>query len=103
MNVHPHEVTLVSVRERPECAAAMIAFFQQSWPEILPEMYADSIHHSIDAPQALPQWYVLQKDGEIVACAGLITNDFISRGDLYPWLCALFVNEAERKQGYARM
>ena len=103
MNVHPHEVTLVSVRERPECAAAMIAFFQQSWPEILPEMYADSIHHSIDAPQALPQWYVLQKDGEIVACAGLITNDFISRGDLYPWLCALFVNETERRQGYARM
>ena len=99
MNEHPHEVTLVSVREQPECAAAMIAFFQQSWPEILPEMYADSIHHSIDAPQALPQWYVLQKNGEIVACAGLITNDFISRGDL----CALFVNEAERKQGYARM
>ena len=43
MNVQTHEVTLVSVREQPEFAAAAIAYFQQSWPEILPEMYADAI------------------------------------------------------------
>ena len=96
MNVQEHEVTLVSVIERPECAAAMIAFFQQSWPEILPQMYADAIAHSVNAPQALPQWYLLIEQGQIIACAGLISNDFISRMDLYPWLCALYVTEAHR-------
>ena len=103
MNVQTHEVTLVSVREQPEFAAAAIAYFQRSWPEILPEMYADAIGHSIKASQALPQWYVLLEQDEIVGCAGLISNDFISRMDLYPWLCALHVSESKRGRAYARL
>ena len=66
-------------------------------------MYADAIGHSITAPQALPQWYVLLEQDEIVGCAGLISNDFISRMDLYPWLCALHVSEPKRGRGYARL
>ena len=103
MNNNLSEPQLVSVREQPEYAAAAIAYFQQSWPEILPEMYADAIGHSLKAPQALPQWYVLLEQGEIVGCAGLISNDFISRMDLYPWLCALHVTEGKCGRGYARL
>ena len=94
---------LVSVREQPEYATAAIAYFQHSWPEVLPAMYADAIAHSVNAPLALPQWYLLLLDGQIIACAGLISNDFISRMDLYPWLCALHVSESERGRGYARL
>lgn len=39
---------------------------------------------------------VLTLGETIVAGAGLIPNDFISRMDLMPWLCALYVEEPWR-------
>lgn len=94
---------IISVRENPAYEAKAINYLQASWPEVYPVIYEDCIKHCIDAPQDLPQWYLLEKEGEIIGCAGLITNDFISRGDLYPWVCALFVEEAERGHSYGKL
>jgi GNAT superfamily N-acetyltransferase len=94
---------LISVREQPSYKDKAIAYFQKSWKSVLPIIYEDCITHCINARNPLPQWYLLIKDEEIIGCAGLIVNDFISRGDLYPWICALFIEEQHRGNAYATL
>ena len=94
---------LISVRENPEYKDVAIKYFQNSWQSVLPIIYEDCITHSINAKNPLPQWYLLKKDEAIIGCAGLITNDFISRGDLYPWVCALFIEEEHRGNAYGAL
>jgi N-acetylglutamate synthase-like GNAT family acetyltransferase len=94
---------IISIRENPEYKDTAIRYFQEKWPTVLPVIYEDCINHSIVAMNALPQWYLLEKDGEIIGCAGLITNDFISRMDLYPWICAIYVEEKHRGNNYASL
>lgn len=105
MKLHRKENTMniISVREQPQYAQRIIAYLQQCWSEVEPIIYSDCVNHCIDAANPLPQWYVLMKEDEIIGCAGLITNDFISRMDLYPWLCALFIDENHRGNGYGQL
>jgi N-acetylglutamate synthase-like GNAT family acetyltransferase len=94
---------IISVREEPIHLEKMIEYFQRSWKSVWPVIYKDCIGHSIQTKNSLPQWYVLEKDGEFMGCAGLITNDFISRMDLYPWICALFVEDEHRGHEYGSL
>ncbi len=94
---------IISVRENPDIKDIAIQYFQHKWPSVWPIIYEDSINHCITARNFLPQWYLLEKEGEIIGCAGLITNDFISRGDLYPWINALFIEEKHRGNAYATL
>ncbi|WP_188690963.1 GNAT family N-acetyltransferase [Bowmanella pacifica] len=59
--------------------------------------YLDAIAHSAGVKQ-LPKFFLLLKGQQAVGCYGLITNDFISRCDLWPWLACLFIEESERGQ-----
>lgn len=96
-------MNIISVREQPQYTQQIIAYLQQCWNKMVPILYSNCISHCVDALHPLPQWYVLEKEGEFIGCAGLITNDFISRMDLYPWLCALFIDENHRGNNYAQM
>jgi len=73
-------------------------FFRKHWGH--PELYRDCMTAALDSSSPLPQWYLaVMPGGEIAGGAGLITNDFISRMDLTPWLCALHVEEKFRGNG----
>ena len=94
------QMKIISIREDKNYKTKAIKYFQSKWPSVWPIIYEDSINHCINAKNHLPQWYLLEKNGAIIGCAGLITNDFISRGDLYPWVCALFIDEKHRGNAY---
>ena len=90
-------IEAIALREHPELCDAAIAYFQATWASDASLMvYDDCIRHSLTTENLLPRWYLLTDDGAIIGCAGLITNDFISRMDLYPWICALYVEKSHR-------
>lgn len=97
-------MNLVSVRENPEHKDLAIQYFQNKWGnEASNIVYEDCITHCIDAVAPLPQWYLLMNGDKIIGCAGLITNDFISRMDLYPWVCALYIEKEYRGNEYGAL
>jgi N-acetylglutamate synthase-like GNAT family acetyltransferase len=94
---------VISIRENSEYKDNAIRYFQTKWQSVLPVIYEDCINHSLVARNPLPQWYLLEKEGTIIGCAGLITNDFISRMDLYPWICAIYIEEEQRGNNYGSL
>ena len=93
------EPIVVSVRENPEYFERAVDYFSEKW-SIDRCIYEDSISHSINTVSPLPRWYLLMEGDTVIGSYGLIVNDFISRQDIWPWLCALYVEKDKRKNGY---
>jgi len=92
----------MKLADHPEWLDQAANWFANQWG-ISVEAYRDSIQMSIEQQDGVPQWYVILNDKQqIIAGAGIIENDFHDRKDLAPNLCALFVEEAYRKQNIAK-
>jgi hypothetical protein len=92
---------IVSVLENPAYTKLAFEYVFSKWGnKNTYQLYKDNIFH---CARPFPNWYLLLRNENPIGCAGLISNDFISRSDLYPWLCALYIEEKERGNNYGRL
>ncbi len=89
------DIKIIGVREKKEYIEKAIDYFTEKW-SIDRRIYEDCISNSVTTQSPLPRWFLMLNSDEIIGSYGLIMNDFISRQDLYPWLCALYVEEKYR-------
>ncbi len=91
---------IISVRDYPEYLETAIEYIYSKWGNVNNSLcYRDCVEHSIDVESALPRWYLMIDDNdEVIGCGGLLSNDYISRMDLSPWISSMYVEESMRGQ-----
>lgn len=90
---------IIILKDHKELFDTAATWFHQKWG-IPKEAYLESMEESLEN-DAVPQWYVVMDGEKIIAGLGVIENDFHDRKDLTPNVCAVYVEEAYRRQGIA--
>ena len=91
---------IAKLRDHPQWASRAAQWFYEKWGVPL-GAYEESIQACLQGTGPVPQWYVAVEQGEIIAGAGVIENDFHQRKDLTPNVCGVYVEEAHRCKGIA--
>ena len=92
--------TIIRLTDKPDQKDKMAKWFHEKWGVPL-EAYLESMDEGLSNDAPYPEWYVAEDNGEIIGGLGVIENDFHDRKDLAPNVCAMYVEEAYRKQGIA--
>ena len=95
MAAEEYTPNIISIRDNPAYLDRAVDYFSSKWG-VARSVYQDCISNSLTTKSALPRWYLMLKNDEIIGSYGLIVNDFTSRQDLWPWLCAVYIEEKER-------
>ena len=86
---------IINIRKFPDWLEQAADYFSSKWG-VARELYAASMNLSLSTEKPVPRWYLFLRGDEIIGSYGLIDNDFMVRTDLCPWLCALYIEPAER-------
>lgn len=101
---HDGMLKIVTAKECPGGIETAIDYIHKKWGnENNYAFYKDAIYFSSLPGKPLPQFFLLLKKEQIIGCSALISNDFISRHDLYPWLACLFIDQNERGNEYGKL
>lgn len=89
---------LIKLTERRDLKEKAAHWFSEKWG-IPVELYIESIEDSFSS--IIPSWYLCLDDDKIVGGMGVIENDFHSRHDLTPNVCAVYTEPEYRNRGIA--
>ena len=87
------------LRARQELRDRAAQWFHEKWG-VPTEAYAACMDEYL-SHQNDYGWYLCMEDDRIIGGLGIIENDFHDRKDLYPNVCAVYVEEDCRGQGIA--
>lgn len=89
----------INLREMTELKETAADWFHSKWG-IPKEAYLECMDNYLCGETELG-WYLCLDNDRIVGGMGVIENDFHDRKDLSPNVCAVYTEEAYRKQGIA--
>ena len=72
------EYEILKLREHPELKQACAKWFHLKWGVPI-EAYLESMEMCIRKEGAVPQWYIVKNNEEIIGGLGVIDNDFHDR------------------------
>ena len=93
------ERRFVTLREIPERKDEAAQWFHSKWG-VPTEAYLECMEAYL-SKETEYGWYLCLDGNRIVGGLGVIENDFHDRPDLTPNVCAVYTDEAYRKQGIA--
>ena len=89
----------LTLREKPELKMPAAEWFHSKWG-VPKEAYLECMEAYLSG-QTEYGWYLCLDGDAIIGGMGVIENDFHDRKDLTPNVCAVYTEEAYRKQGIA--
>ena len=92
-------LSYIELREMPELKATAADWFNGKW-RVPKEAYLECMDAYLNGNTEYG-WYLCMDEKQIVGGLGVIENDFHDRKDLTPNICAVYTDEAYRRQGVA--
>lgn len=94
------EYSIVRLCDRPELMEEAALWFHGKWGISL-RAYRESMESCLTRKEPVPQWYIAMEQERIIGGLGVIENDFHTRKDLSPNVCAVYTEKDKRRQGIA--
>ncbi|MBE3286385.1 GNAT family N-acetyltransferase [Enterobacter cloacae complex sp. P31C] len=92
---------ILPLYEAPHYAEQVTDWLWQAFGEGLSREFFHSIVVHSQTPDVLPLTFIAVEDERLLGTVGLWRCDLITRQDLFPWLAALYVDDAARGKGLA--